>query len=61
MIMNKKSDQTVHKIESPPVVLTEQQQTELIRRFEAYKANQEDVLTWEQVLEQLRERLEYKL
>ena len=40
-----------------PVALSKEQQAELDRRLEAYKANPEDVLTWDQVLEQLRGRL----
>ncbi len=40
-----------------PVALSEEQRAELDRRLEAYKANPEDVLTWNQVLEQLRGRL----
>lgn len=40
-----------------PVALSAEQQVELDRRLEAYKANPEEVLTWDQVLEQLRGRL----
>jgi putative addiction module component (TIGR02574 family) len=34
-----------------------EQRVELNRRLDAYEANPEDVLTWDQVLEQLRGRM----
>jgi putative addiction module component (TIGR02574 family) len=34
-----------------------EQRAELNRRLDAYEANPEDVLTWDQVLEQLRGRM----
>lgn len=38
-----------------PITLSEDQKAELTRRLEAYKANPEDVLTLDQILEQLHE------
>ena len=37
--------------------LTDEQRAELDRRLDAYEANPEQLLTWDQVLEQLRGRL----
>ena len=55
--MNIDLGQTIHDLKSLPVALSAEQQAELARRLEAYKTNPEDVLTWDQVLEQLRGRL----
>jgi putative addiction module component (TIGR02574 family) len=37
--------------------ISAEQRAELNRRLDAYEANPEDVLTWNQVLEQLRGRM----
>jgi putative addiction module component (TIGR02574 family) len=37
--------------------VSDEQRAELNRRLDAYEANPENVLTWNQVLEQLRERM----
>ncbi len=47
--------------DSPPeeaaMPISPEQRAELNRRLDAYEANPEDVLTWDQVIEQLRERM----
>jgi len=39
-----------------PPTLSPEQRAELDRRLDAYEANPEDVLTWDEVLERLRGR-----
>jgi putative addiction module component (TIGR02574 family) len=39
------------------VPLSPEQRAELKRRVDAYEANPEDLLTWDQMLEQVRERI----
>jgi putative addiction module component (TIGR02574 family) len=43
--------------EETAVPISPEQRAELNRRLDAYEANPEQVLTWNQVLEQLRGRL----
>ena len=43
--------------EAAPVPLSPEQRRELDRRLDAYEANPDDTLTWDQVLERLRGRL----
>jgi putative addiction module component (TIGR02574 family) len=43
--------------EQPADSLSPEQREELNRRVHAYEANPEELLTWDQVLEQLRGRL----
>ena len=43
--------------EEAAVPVSVEQRAELNRRLDAYEANPEDVLTWDQVLEQLRGRM----
>ena len=43
--------------DAPPVPLPPQHRAELDRRLDAYEAEPDDLLTWDQVLEQLRGRL----
>ena len=43
--------------EAAPVPLSSKQRVELDRRLDAYEANPEDTLTWDQVLERMRGRL----
>jgi len=40
-----------------PATLSPEQRAELDRRLDAYEANPQDVLTWDEVLERLRGRL----
>ena len=40
--------------ESLPVLLTPKQRAELDRRIDAYEEDPDDLLTWDEVLEQLR-------
>jgi len=39
-----------------PVAVSPEQRAEIDRRVEAHERNPDDLLTWEQVLDQLRER-----
>ncbi len=41
---------------SPTPMLSPDQRAELDRRLDAYEANQDDVLTWDEVLERVRDR-----
>jgi putative addiction module component (TIGR02574 family) len=43
--------------EQAAVPLSPEQRAELKRRVDAYEANPEDLLTWDQMLEQVRERI----
>jgi len=43
--------------EPTPVKLSPEQRAEFDRRLDAYEANPDDVLTWDEVLERLRGRL----
>jgi putative addiction module component (TIGR02574 family) len=44
-----------NSIESEPVSVSPEQREELNRRVEAHERNPDEVLTWEQVLDQLRD------
>jgi putative addiction module component (TIGR02574 family) len=43
--------------EKATTLVSPEQRAELNRRLDAYEANPEDLLTWDQVLEQLRGRM----
>ena len=45
-----------NSIESEPVAVSPEQGEEIRRRVEAHERNPDELLTWEQVLDQLRDR-----
>lgn len=45
-----------NSIESEPVTVSPEQREEIRRRVEAHETNPDELLTWEEVLDQLRER-----
>ena len=45
-----------NSIESEPVAVSPEQREEIRRRVEAHESNPDELLTWEEVLDQLRDR-----